>query len=348
MTVTTLQTVTRTVYRSILRQCRHKKPSRSTKTTLNKPIYNLHLLDRPQQLLKYAVSEDEDEDEDGQEDTPSPPPDTPSPLLQVLSSPKPHRVIKELLRSGPAIAAPAKDLIAHLLQVHRNVVNVKPVLQPELPLPNELPIFTLNSTALPGEIVELIFFEPRYRHMMQRIIEGDRLFLLQFKNIKDSDEDSVTTILLKVLQNTPTDLQQVHTSCLAGVRVSVGQERLEKVEGQAEPLHWARDIEIVRDTVPTSEEEEQQLLNLREFCLSLFVEEAGTNTTFLNAAVPSFPPQDPELFSFWLLQVLYLPPLSLDEKFQVLQSRCTLERFRIWCQCVQRQEKSWKEFLRIS
>lgn len=40
----------------------------------------------------------------------------------------------------------------------------------------ELPVFFYNDAKLPGGMIELCLFEPRYRTMMQRIVSGDRRF----------------------------------------------------------------------------------------------------------------------------------------------------------------------------
>ncbi|MGF1449702.1 MAG: LON peptidase substrate-binding domain-containing protein [Opitutales bacterium] len=55
-------------------------------------------------------------------------------------------------------------------------------------IPSEVPVMTLpNTTLFPHAVLPLYIFEPRYRTMLQHVLESDRLFAVAGMNVKEAE-----------------------------------------------------------------------------------------------------------------------------------------------------------------
>ena len=111
--------------------------------------------------------------------------------------------------------AGSTDLFATL----RRANQLSDVLTPRT-LPEHLPVFEFSgSTALPGEVVEFNFFEPRYVHMAREAVSsgGSRHFVLRgfFQSLLDDGVNELA-ILLKIIDHRELGNGNVAVQCIAG------------------------------------------------------------------------------------------------------------------------------------
>lgn len=93
-----------------------------------------------------------------------------------------------------------------------------------------LPIFDYEGVAaLPGEITQVVFLEPRYLALAEQVLGGDGLFLMR------PSARSRTATLTKLVSHLRLPGNRMAVACQGGTRVVVGEETRQQVEGDMDP-----------------------------------------------------------------------------------------------------------------
>jgi Lon protease-like protein len=115
--------------------------------------------------------------------------------------------------------------------------------------PKQVPVMTLsNATLLPGAMLPLYIFEPRYRQMLADVLEGDRMFSVALRDPEAASERPLKLAgigLVRASMQNPDGTSHLILQGLARIRftetVSRRPYRIEKME-------------IISDSVKTSPE----------------------------------------------------------------------------------------------
>ena len=197
-------------------------------------------------------------------------------------------------------------------------------------LPERLPVFEFSgSTALPGEIVEFNFFEPRYVHMAREAVGhgGTRHFVLRgfFPSPLDDGVDQLA-ILLKIIDHRELASGNVAVQCMAGQRMAVDETEEVEVAGGQDPLTVATAFAKIGDDDVNFEPSDgvayPSVEELRDHCLDLL----GRALPPEQLVVSGVPPLDPELCSFFCLRHT-LDPQDVQSRAIWLGRRSARARF---------------------
>jgi hypothetical protein len=258
---------------------------------------------------------------------------------------KPNQVrlgLKEIFRQEPQHTT---TLFAAL----RRVNELSSILNPQQAwMPASLPIFDFNnSAAVTGEELQFTLFEPRYKYLVKEAMNrrpddahhpgGHGLFLLRARPFLDENPKFELVVLMKILQHTDLDGENIGIQCVAGPRVQVMQQENVDMDG-APPLKMATGLTIDQDDDDSEDHnvvvdgEKEQITNdnddddesiesLRARCLQLL----SQVTPLENILRIGLPPIDPERFSFWLLRFV-LAHNDVSSRHKWLACRSTRRR----------------------
>lgn len=174
---------------------------------------------------------------------------------------------------------------------------------------SQLPIFVLNTVLFPTRSLPLHIFEPRYRLMLRRCLEGGRRFgVVSSVNGKLSEYGTVAEIENHVIL--PDGRSLIHTK---------GRQKFKLKK------HWNQDgytvgnVEFVRDSGEELDEEStRDLKTCRKYITTMF----GQVLSVIEEKFGKMP-ADPIKFTFWLVDFL---PISLTAKQSFLELNSQNER----------------------
>jgi ATP-dependent Lon protease len=183
-----------------------------------------------------------------------------------------------------------------------------------------LPIFPLPVVLLPGEIIPLHIFEPRYQKMLADIEAGNKLFGLSFFEPQDVDE---------------TDPPLGHLGCVAELRevrpvedgrsniVVIGliRYRFERYADNGEP-YLTGEVSYFEDE---QEPDEAKLSELSAEVTVLFkrVAEAAHRISGDRSRMPELPDISPQELSFLVSAAFNF---ENELKFEFMRTRSTIDR----------------------
>uniref|UniRef100_A0A0G4F647 RING-type domain-containing protein n=1 Tax=Chromera velia CCMP2878 TaxID=1169474 RepID=A0A0G4F647_9ALVE len=186
-------------------------------------------------------------------------------------------------------------------------------------LGEQLPIFFYNSALVPGEMLGLHLFEPRYRIMMKRIVENGRKFvyLPSFERYSAKEGDIGLVAELE-------ECSEFHDG-----RWQLGatmKERLRITEAWVEDgtFHlWYCKLERIRDQ---KGENETRTVDSAKRCLAKLNEagDVGVPVEKPQAAMPALTAANAESVSFWIASRLHL---RARDSMQILRDTDTVSRF---------------------
>ena len=191
-------------------------------------------------------------------------------------------------------------------------------------MPFELPLFPLNVVLFPGMPLPLHIFEPRYRLLTRRCLEGgyfpvERAFGVTL--ISEGEEGLGDAV--------PSDIgctaKISHVSPLPDGRFNLqtsGGRRFHVLSRRVEDEYWVGECEWIDDAHESQplEDEAARVRNALDGYLRAIAEGAGVSTPDL--AQLEIPPS-PEAFSMWIAALL---PLAPHEKQPLLELTSTISR----------------------
>jgi Lon protease-like protein len=197
-------------------------------------------------------------------------------------------------------------------------------------MPLEIPIFPLNVILFPGMQLPLHIFEPRYKLMVQRCLDGDyfdipRAFgvALMVAGREGESETMPAPIgcMADIMQSTPLPDGRINLMC-------VGRRRFEILSLREEDDYLVGNVEWLDDergeAVNTHDDliEAQRTRGALESYLASIAQNAGSLAPdVMQLEIPS----SPEVFSMWVAALL---PLSAHEKQPLLETTSTLQRLQ--------------------
>ncbi len=204
----------------------------------------------------------------------------------------------------------------------------------------ELPIFSLNTVLFPGMPLPLHVFEPRYRLMMQRAMESDKLFGVAlmsegtegFKNTRPVPVGCAARILqLARLPDGRLNIQ------------SEGTRRFQIHALREEDEYLVAEIEWLDDDALNDDEREQVRARTREV--------GGALRRYLSLVAPGSQralkememPTDAAELSHWVAVLL---SISNTQKQELLETTSTLQRLEHELRLLQRAHIIQQAFLR--
>jgi Lon protease-like protein len=183
-----------------------------------------------------------------------------------------------------------------------------------------LPIFPLPVILLPGEIIPLHIFEPRYQKMVEDVQAGNKLFGLSYFEPQESG---------------PPKPDVAHLGCAAEIRevrelpdgrsnIVIGgviRYRLEEYTDSDEP-YFVGEISFFED-IP--EEDEKKMAELGKEVSGLFtrVAAAAHKISGERSALPDLPDIDPQELSFLISAAFNF---ENEVKYELLETRSTMVR----------------------
>jgi len=191
-----------------------------------------------------------------------------------------------------------------------------------------MPLFVLNTVAVPGQSFPLHIFEPRYRLMMRRCMAGDKLFGLIGAHRDDHGawkmNEYGTVLKINDFKLLPDGRSYVGTVATLRFRV---------LDTWICDGYNAGRVEYVHDSPKDNRQVSRELEMLNEIVNAL--RQLTQNPEHLDGALRNFStyiqsnlhkiPQNPDEASWWLLAML---PQNVDDSDQPLRSRSTLERLQ--------------------
>ena len=205
-----------------------------------------------------------------------------------------------------------------------------------------LPIFFYNDTLFPYSPLSLHLFEPRYRVMCKRIVNGGRKFayLPCYHSYSAAAGDIGVVADLTDVEFLPDGRALLQAKCKDRFRVLEAW-----VEDGTQGLHWCR-VELLPDLpAPTMASSDGELgmggaahsgrgsgpcvVDMAAECSEMFevmLERFGGLRSEIEATHGPKPGEDAEKLSFWLAAVL---PLNYTHKHALLTTRSTLTRLRV-------------------
>jgi ATP-dependent Lon protease len=183
-----------------------------------------------------------------------------------------------------------------------------------------LPIFPLPVILMPGEIIPLHIFEPRYRQMLDDIQAGNKLFGLSYFESQETDE-----------ANPPAG----HFGCVAEIREvqplddgrsnivvsGVIRYRFDEYSGEGEP-YLVGEVSYFEDR---EEKDIEKLSALTNEVSALFtrVAEAAHSISGENAPLPALPDIGAQDLSFLISAAFNF---ENQMKFELMKTRSTIKR----------------------
>lgn len=186
---------------------------------------------------------------------------------------------------------------------------------------NLLPLFPLPLVLVPGEILPLHIFEPRYRQMLKDIESEKNLFGVSFFNPSDSftERPAAGTVgcvaEVREVQTMPDGASNVIT-------VGTIRYRLLDYTDAGEP-YLTGDIETFEDF----EEDAEIIQPLADEVFALFrrIAEAAHKLSNSRGAPPEIAQTEPQSMSFLIAAAFNLAP---DLKYELLETRSTETRLK--------------------
>jgi Lon protease-like protein len=185
---------------------------------------------------------------------------------------------------------------------------------------DQLPIFPLPVVLLPGMLMPLHIFEPRYRQMIHDCLQGQRLFGLTYH-----PDSAVGTLVIPVVGSVGCAAHIMSIVPLPDERSNIltaGLCRYKTAEYISQDPYLLARIEFFEDE-PT---EAGVPLDLIQEVSDLFLRFLKAMQTLRDAPMARYTlPEDPEQLSFAVASVVLTEP---EEQLEVLQMRSTEERFQ--------------------
>jgi len=185
------------------------------------------------------------------------------------------------------------------------------------------PIFYYNTAMFPGSRLSLHLFEPRYKIMMQRVVNSTKSFAYvpNFTNYHAAAGDIALVAKLKEVEFLP-DGRCLLESVLGGRYKIVDHY----VEDGTQGLHFCRlealqDLPLDADAADRARQLVQRGVELSKFIIEVTTSAAAVERQF--GAMPSV--ESVEDFSLWLAA---LCPLPEREKAQMLVTQSTVARLQ--------------------
>ncbi|KJX99341.1 ATP-dependent protease La domain-containing protein [Zymoseptoria brevis] len=223
---------------------------------------------------------------------------------------------------------------------------------------SNVPLFVC-TLGFPNQPTFLRIFEPRYRLMLRRAMEGNREFGMLMYNRYNEPQGSLGTVhfyqygtMLHIIhaQVLADGTSLIETQGMYRFRVKssdtldgylIGEvERLDDVN-----LAEEERIEAEETAVPVSTEEDMasqinrmSTQDLFAFSKDFIVKMQARSANWLQQRVLDIhgqPPDDPALFAYWFASVL---PISDEEKYKLLGTRTVRERLKITATWIRRIE----------
>jgi Lon protease-like protein len=222
----------------------------------------------------------------------------------------------------------------------------------------DTPLF-VHTLGLPYMLISLRIFEPRYRLMLRRCLDGNRQFGMVMYNRYSEPQDDLGNVhfyqygtMLYIVHSQMLPDGTSLLECRGTYRFRVGAhsihdgysvgaiERVEDVS-LAEEEHLEAQETSLRPVLETDFQGELNRMSTRAL-LDLgsgFVKRMrARNANWLQQRVLNIhgqPPSDPALFPFWLASVL---PISDEEKYKLLPTTTVRERLKITARWIRRNE----------
>jgi Lon protease-like protein len=191
-----------------------------------------------------------------------------------------------------------------------------------------MPLFVLNTVAVPGQSFPLHVFEPRYRLMIRRCMAGDKLFGLIGAH-RDTNGSWKMNEFGTVLKINDFKLLPDGRSYLG----TVGTQRFRVVDTWIVDGYNAGRIEYYSDSPKDAKQVARENELLSNIVNSL--RQISQNPDFFDGALRNFAtyiasniqkvPQNCDEASWWFLAML---PQNIDDSDSILRSRSTLERLQ--------------------
>jgi len=225
---------------------------------------------------------------------------------------------------------------------------------------SNIPIFVC-TLSFPSVPTFLHVFEPRYRLMMRRALEGDRTFgmisgdhsgmkalgtILRIVNIQFMEDgrslvECVGVSRFRILTHDILDgyivanIQRINDVSIAEEEALESQDLLQR-EPCAPPspsLDTSRELSVDRKKFPSTREEIEttSTRDLLEFGVDFVQRMQDTKVRWLSPKLLSIYggcPRDPAVFPWWVANIL---PISHSEKYRLLGIRSVRERLKVCC-----------------
>ena len=200
-----------------------------------------------------------------------------------------------------------------------------------------LSIFPLPVVLLPGELLPLHIFEPRYRKMLKDIELDNNLFGLSYYNPGASGssrpEAGSLGCIAELREIQPLEDGRSNILTIGGIRY-----RLQGYLESNEP-YFIGEISVFEDY-----ESDQEILQpLADEVYSIFkrITQAAHKISGERTSLPEIPQAEPQMLSFLISAAFSLP---IETKYALLETRSTIERLerlqKILKQAVEKIEES--------
>lgn len=183
----------------------------------------------------------------------------------------------------------------------------------------EIPLFPLNVVLFPGMQLPLHIFEPRYRLMIKRCLEGDQQFGVAL--IEEGEEGQPGTVPAPA----GCSCEIVESTAFPDGRmniVTVGRRRFHILAVREEDDYLIGTVEWL-DDAPTGTTAEQLADRVRGLLVG-YLKTITNNTDISNIAIDELDvPNDPYNLSMWVAALLVI---SNEQKQHLLLLDCTEDR----------------------
>ena len=186
----------------------------------------------------------------------------------------------------------------------------------------QLPLFVL-SPVLPGETVNLNVFEPRYRLMIRRVMEGNKKFGI----IAMRGNNTLSPVGCEV------DIVQIEAIPDGRYVIEVKGVRRFAIDDvdQVDGYRVAIRPQFFSDDEPTSEDREtvEQLVEHVDTLVQRWLEKLSENqaASLMLQATGAYPgTRDIEKFSFWAATSILVFMHARERKQRMIELKCTRER----------------------
>ncbi len=188
-------------------------------------------------------------------------------------------------------------------------------------MPFELPIFPLNAVLFPGMPMPLHIFEPRYRLMIGRALQGDKTFGVA--QIVEGEEGAPHTLPANV--GTTAEILEVVPFADGRMNVqTVGGRRFRILSAREEDDYLVAQCEWIED-----DDAQDGLIRLSMHtrrALSRYFDALALNTDPAFETLDDLDiPQDPQALSMFIAAILQLPLEQKQELLEMTDTRARLE-----------------------
>lgn len=188
------------------------------------------------------------------------------------------------------------------------------------------PMFFYMECLFPGTRLKLHLFEPRYKLMMQRVVNASRTFAYAPYSEHNCREGALVLIFhLEECEFLPDG------RCLIDGKIkSRAKVTSHHVEEGTQHLHYCNAIIFQDEPISDGEKEKvQEFLNIGRFLSSQLLESASPDGFSLRSKIEHKYgpiPSNDELFSLWLTAIV---PLPENQKVALLSTTNTLQRLEV-------------------